>query len=515
MTRAVSRRLFLGTSAALIGLSCKSRRGPGGSFVDDGGRRGHQLRSPFTPGTRARQERKPIVIVGGGIAGLSAAWRLQQRGFTDFVVLEMETQPGGNSRWGEHEIAPFPWAAHYVPVPGPEAAGLRAFFSDLGVLDGEAWNERALCFAPQERLYIHGRWQEGLDPQVGPTIRDRDQLARFDDRIREFRDTGAFTIPSSRGRATRAQAPGVTALDTLSMAAWMDREGFDSPYVRWWVEYGCRDDYGALMPDVSAWAGIHYHASRPVEEPGPLTWPEGNGWIVRRLLERLGSKVEPSVMVQGLQQQGREWTVTADIGVWTTENVVYAAPAFLLPYLTSGEYAPTELEYSPWLTANLVLDRWPRSTGAPPAWDNVIFDSPSVGYVVATHQSLTAHLPRTIWTYYWPLAQGAPRANRGWLQQQTWATLTERILADLRRGHPDIDDCVSRVDILRLGHGMIRPTVGFLSARSRQRLAAGDEGLFFAHSDVSGLSLFEEAHDGGVRAADRALARLGRFTLTV
>jgi hypothetical protein len=41
-------------------------------------------------------------------------------------------------------------------------------------------------------------------------------------------------------------------------------------------------------------------------------------------------------------------------------------------------------------------------------------------------------------------------------------------------------------------------------------LSAGQEGLFFAHSDVSGLSLFEEAHEGGIRAADKALDRLGR-----
>ena len=57
------------------------------------------------------------MIVGGGMAGLSAAWRLDKRGFHDFVLLEMERQAGGNSRWGENEISKFPWAAHYVPVP--------------------------------------------------------------------------------------------------------------------------------------------------------------------------------------------------------------------------------------------------------------------------------------------------------------------------------------------------------------------------------------------------------------
>jgi len=38
-----------------------------------------------------------IVIVGGGIAGLAAARRLQRRGFTDFQLLELESRPGGNA----------------------------------------------------------------------------------------------------------------------------------------------------------------------------------------------------------------------------------------------------------------------------------------------------------------------------------------------------------------------------------------------------------------------------------
>jgi glycine/D-amino acid oxidase-like deaminating enzyme len=502
----ISRRVFL--SASLIGMTCKSRRGPVGTLVDDGGARGHRLRSPIVAVGRRRTERASIVIIGGGVAGLSAAWRLQQRGFTDFVVLEMESRAGGNSRWGEHDISPFPWAAHYVPIPGPEAVELRAFFRDIGVLEGDRWNERAVCFSPQERLFIHGRWQEGLEPQVGPTARDRDQFKRFDDRINAFRESGAFTIPSSGGRQRTMQSPDISALDRLSMAAWLEREGFDSRYVKWWVEYGCRDDYGALAGDVSAWAGIHYYASRPREEPGPLTWPEGNGWIVRRLLDRIGPRVETSVVVERLERTGRRWRVTADAGVWEADQVIYAAPAFLLPHLTAGRDPIEGFEYSPWVTANLVIDRWPRAAGAEPAWENVIFDSQSLGYVVATHQSLASDVPRTIWTYYWALAYGSPQLNRQWLQRQTWETLSARILADLRRAHPDIDDCVARIDILRMGHAMIRPTVGFLSLASRHRLMAADGGLLCAHSDVSGLSLFEEAHENGVRAADRALAQI-------
>ncbi|MBK5297375.1 MAG: hypothetical protein JJE40_09465 [Vicinamibacteria bacterium] len=86
--------------------------------------------------------------------------------------------------------------------------------------------------------------------------------------------------------------------------------------------------------------------------------------------------------------------------------------------------------------------------------------------------------------------------------------MATRILDDLSRAHPDIRDCVSRIDICRMGHAMIRPTPGFLSSSARRQLRAHGEQLFFAHSDVSGLSLFEEAQFRGVTAADRALSSL-------
>jgi hypothetical protein len=66
----------------------------------------------------------------------------------------------------------------------------------------------------------------------------------------------------------------------------MAAEKFTSPHLLWYINYACRDDYGALAGDTSAWAGVHYFASREPDEKGPLTWPEGNGWITRRLLEK-------------------------------------------------------------------------------------------------------------------------------------------------------------------------------------------------------------------------------------
>jgi hypothetical protein len=500
----VGRRKFLRAgSAALVGLSLKTDRPIAGSFVNDSFPMGHLLRDRASFAPAKHIERFPVVIVGGGIAGLSAAWRLHKRGFTDFVVLEMNPEAGGNARWGQNEITAYPWAAHYVPVPGPQAEYVRELFEDLGVLKNGQWDERDLCFAPQERLFLYGRWQEGLEPAIGLTQKDRDQFQKLEDLFRKFRASGAFTIPLELGRSSKHQD-----LDHLSFSDWLQQQGCDSRLVNWYMNYACRDDYGALAKDTSAWAGVHYFSSRETEEKGPLTWPEGNGWITRRLLERFGENVRPNQMVHRVAETKRGVRVFAGDTEFQSEFVIFAAPTFLAPYLMEGFPHLQDFVYSPWLTANLTLLRLPDSRGAEPTWDTVFLDSPTLGYVDATHQSLGSHIDRTVWTFYWALAEGSPAQNRQLLLDKDWSYWKEAILHDLERVHSDIRQCVSRLDVMRMGHAMIRPAVGSVFSEERRHLTRRDTRVLFANSDLSSISIFEEAQYHGVVAAETALDRL-------
>jgi glycine/D-amino acid oxidase-like deaminating enzyme len=491
---AISRRAF---SASLIGLGRKSERRIEGGFVEDGMTAGHRVRDGAILPSAVETIAVPVVIVGGGMAGLSAAWRLEKRGFRDFVLLELQPQPGGNARWGENSITPFPWAAHYVPVPNRESTLIRELLEELGVLQGGKPEERYLCHSPQERLYLHGRWQEGLEPEIAASARDRDQFHRFRDRMRELRATRQFTIPIALGAR-------LSALDRVPMSQWMREQGFDSPYLHWYVDYACRDDYGAQAAGTSAWAGIHYFASREHEEQGPLTWPEGNGWIARRLVKKLSAHVRCGAPVHRIVPEGRKLAVHAGDKRYLAEHVIFAAPTFLAARIVPGLVAPA-IEYSPWVTANLTLDRLPRERGFPLAWDNVIYDSPSLGYVVATHMSLRMHTEGAVWTWYHALAVGRPEAVRQMLVARPWHSWKEFILDDLARAHPDIRDCVTRIDVLRLAHAMARPVPGSLF---RPPLTSGSPRLHLANSDLSGLSIIEEAQARGVAAADRVLARV-------
>lgn len=503
----ITRRDFIATGcAALIGMSHKGDRRIDGSFVNDSFAAGHKLRDRIATPNPVKSERTGAVIVGGGIAGLCAAWRLKKRGYTDFVLLEMNDSAGGNARWGENEVTAYPWAAHYIPVPGAKAVYVRELFEELGVLVNGEWNERYLCFAPQERLFLYGRWQDGIEPAIALTTEDRSQFAKLEQLFAAYRASGGFTIPMELGLASSPRG-----LDQISFAEWLHRHGISSRLVLWYMNYCCRDDFGALASDTSAWAGIHYFSSREPTEKGPITWPEGNGWITRRLLERVGPYLRTGKVVSKIRQSGTRYSVVAGDTEYSADVVIFAAPTFLAPYIIEGFGPLTSFEYSPWLTANLTLDRPPRGANTEErAWDNVVMDSPTLGYVDATHQTLRTQVDRTVWTFYWALAEGPARVNREKLLSTNWNYWKNAILDDLERVHPDIRSCVSRIDIMRMGHAMVRPTVGSIFSNERHRLAGQKGRLQFANSDLSAISIFEEAQYRGITAADNILHIAGK-----
>ncbi|MBV8818603.1 MAG: hypothetical protein JO022_09625 [Acidobacteriaceae bacterium] len=297
-------------------------------------------------------------------------------------------------------------------------------------------------------------------------------------------------------------------LDQISMTEWMRQNRFDSPYLLWYVNYACRDDYGALAKNTSAWAGVHYFAAREPEDRGPLVWPEGNGWITRQLLAKLSRYVKTGSPVYRIARNGTKWHVLTPEVEFVAESVIFAAPTFLARYLIEGAPPASGFEYAPWLTANLTMERMPKEEeGAELAWDNVIYDSPALGYVDATHMSLASRKDRSVWTFYWSLAEYAPAQARQLLLNKDWGYWKDWILDDLTRAHPDIRECVSRIDIMRIGHAMVRPSPGFVFSEARRRWLASYNGIWFANSDLSGFSIFEEAQFRGVRAADAVLRR--------
>ena len=530
---------FLGMSAAMA--ACRSAPTPPlppGSIVGASDVFGHRLRD----GVQIEVPRDawtdvPVVIVGGGIAGLSAARRLSKSAFEDFVLIELESAPGGTSRSGSNQHISFPWGAHYVPAPMKENRELVTLLDEMGVLDGvdehdePVVREEFLCRDPEERVFYKGRWYEGLYLHAGESEDDKKQFEKFNSKIgdwvswRDGKGRRAFTLPIS----ACSDDGEVTALDRISMRTWMNQHGFNSPRLRWWVDYACRDDYGMRLDQTSAWAGLFYFCSR-VAKPNTdsqslITWPEGNGRLVNHLLKIAGTKVQlnrAALELIPVEENGRARidVVTLDqegrnpLG-YRAQKVIFAAPQFVAryvirPYRDNPPAHLSEFEFGSWMVANLTLRDRPKQMSPrdfPLAWDNVLYESPSLGYVVATHQRSLDRGP-TVFTYYHPLCDENPREARTRLLQTDWQGWAEVTLADLSRAHPDIRDQVERLDVMRWGHAMIRPRTGFMWGQSRRDGARPFRSIHFAHSELSGVALFEEAFDVGLRVADEVLGEL-------
>jgi hypothetical protein len=536
MTRRDVLAAFLGLPAALAGCSSSAPALPAGQIVGASDGVGHRLRDGWRPTPPAeRWQRTGVVIVGGGVAGLAAAWRLRQAGLRDFVLLELEPAAGGTSRSGASAVSAYPWGAHYVPAPLPENRLLIRLLDEMGVLEGRDADglpivaEQHLCRDPEERVFFRGQWYEGLYLHAGEGPEDIAQKKAFQEEVdrwvawRDGKGRRAFAIPV----ASASDDAVATELDRLTMADWLDQHGFKSPRLRWWVNYGCRDDYGTTIEHTSAWAGLFYFAAR-VPQPGAesrplITWPEGNGRIVDHFFQRVRDNVrlgwavveinptDPDgrrgVDVVALDPAGRE-----ALG-FHADQVIFAAPQFLSRYLIRPyrEQPPRHVaafEYGAWMVANLTVKVRPPGRGFPLAWDNVLYESPSLGYVVATHQRGLDHGP-TVLTYYYPLCDANPRDARQRLLSLDWAAWADVVLTDLRPAHPELRPLVERLDIMRWGHAMIRPRPGFIWGGDRTGAARPFRGVHFANADLSGVGLFEEAFYHGVRAAEEVVQARG------
>ena len=349
----ITRRQFLAGSVTLAasgGLAkwrwLKSEPVIAGDIVGASSAIGHKLRDGNFPVVTETFTKK-AVIIGGGIAGLSAAWKLHQSGVDDFVLLELEKEVGGNASSGENAISAYPWGAHYVPLLTEESKAARELFQELGIITGyekgqPVYNEYYISSDPHERLFMYGRWQEGLVPQIGISPADHSQYKAFFAAMEWFKmlkgrdGLRVFSIPVD----TSSKDGEWQKLDSITMAEYMDRNGWDSKPLRWYVDYCCRDDYGATMDQVSAWAGIHYFAARNgkaanADTQSVITWPEGNGWIVKQLKAKLSSYVKPNALAFKVEKTEHAvnvqyWDVGRNMStVINADAVIFATPRFI------------------------------------------------------------------------------------------------------------------------------------------------------------------------------------------
>ncbi|AKQ45905.1 hypothetical protein TH63_10035 [Rufibacter radiotolerans] len=535
------RRRFLKKSALAIGalalagpslVSCvaETKKAPAGRLFGPSFKAGHLLRTGITTLPSITEE-VDIVVIGGGISGLSAARWLRKNGATQVCLLELEDRTGGNSQSGKNEHSAFPWGAHYLPLPNNNNQDLLDFLAEAKVITGfdesglPVYNEYHLNFDPEERLFINGFWQEGLIPTWGVPPADLKQIEWFVALMDEMKKAKgadgryAFDIPLDNSSTDAS----FRNLDALTMQEWMVQQNFTSLYLRWYVEYCCLDDFGATLEQTSAWAGIHYFAGRKAKAANSdadrvLTWPEGNHWLAERLREQAGPDIRTGSLVYYVGfSHGKVIIDYLNLHNDQTKRLiaqkcVMATPQFVREKLLKDllQVSPTgnkkPFAYAPWVVANLTVKQVPQGKGTALSWDNVIYGSQSLGYVNAQQQSVEGFPKKQVITFYLPLPDSSAAGRQAVFmkKQDQWA---EQVLQELEKAHPTIREEVEELNVWVWGHGMIKPVPGFLWGEDRKKEGALLEGkIAFAHSDLSGISIFEEAFYQGIKAAQQLLS---------
>ena len=532
----MNRRQFLQfTAASTLLAGCKEPLLPAippwlpVSVLKPAMKEGHWLRQLKHLPPSSGERKVGTVIIGSGIAGLTAAWRLQQQGYTDFVLL-MGAEPFGNASAGQWQDVSYPRGAHYLPLPTMESVHIREMLAAWQIIEANPFSTRprydelALVHALDERIFANQQWQDGVIPHS--SANSQQQQTRFFNWVNKLKQQRGrdgkplFTIPallSSQDQEWRD-------LDKQNFATWLSTHGFTDPSLRWYLDYCCKDDYGLDSQKISAWAGLHYFASRHgqsenASESSVLTWSEGLHHLAEKMLPKTAQCLQGFAININEHSQGVDVLYSAGLGkknfILKAQRVICATPlhvsARLLPHLSSygfdvKQHMPI---HAPWLVTNVYLDRFPQEfKGVDLAWDNVVYGSQSLGYVVDTHQWLRAAKPEyTVFTAYHALNAASAKMGREWLQHASDTELLTLGLSDLQQVYgQQLWQCARGVELTLRGHAMASPSVGFLNNRGLQALQAVDGKVLFAHSDLSGYSIFEEAAWWGWQAANRVLA---------
>ena len=205
--------------------------------------RGHLMLGAVDPAefAAAAETTVDVLVVGGGVSGLAACWKLRQAGVQRLLLVELADRLGGNAMAGQAGDLAFPWGAHYINVPPAEADCVHEVLSDLGVIRGYDAAGRPLVDPdhllrwPAERLWADGSWVEGLDPFADAGEGEMEELRAFEDdmlrwtlhRGRDGRRAFAMPLAYSTSEAR------VRRLDDQTMAQYVESRGWRSRRLAW------------------------------------------------------------------------------------------------------------------------------------------------------------------------------------------------------------------------------------------------------------------------------------------
>ncbi|MCG8475159.1 MAG: NAD(P)-binding protein [Cytophagales bacterium] len=480
------------TAGSLLPRGCDDNKIPVHLFSDH--KVGHLIRQKKT-WRKGKTYKTECLIVGGGLAGLSAAYHCRSR---DFLLCELSTDLGGSSASHQARGVQFAQGAHYdLAYPANYGDEVLHFLRKLDIVYQDVftgkWNfreEKYLIDPKKEsRTFAHGTHRKDLLPEGKDKSVFLEALAEFE---------GKMPMPACLSEKR------LHVLNQLTFADFLYEKHSFSREFKEAVDYQLKDDYGAGANKVSAFAGIHYYKCRPYfSEKNQLFSPsQGNDYFAKKILSQLpAGQMKARHLVCGIRPEGKSFVCQVldvereEIVQVNSRQVIYAGQKMALPYIFSPDASLFRSNrYAPWMVVNvLVRSKLPVSA----YWQNEILsdDRRLLGFVDSGAQHDASET--RVLTLYYCFSEG----ERYLLEQH--ADLKEKIaeqaIEELSAFYGvSVRNLVQEVFIKLMGHAMPIPVPGYLF--DDKNLKRAHSKFVYAGVDNSRLPLLFEALDSGIQA---------------
>lgn len=434
----------------------------------------------------------PLIIAGGGVAGLAAAWKYRKE---DFRLFELSDRFGGTASSQSFQGIDICQGAHYdLDYPDYYGEDVLQLLEEIGAIEYQSW-KKSWSFIDRQHLIPATRRQQCFQNGKirADVIPEGPQKAKFLAAISPF--LGKMRLPSRHISRDLSYLDQQNFVDFLSQSMEVDTE------FKRYLDYHMMDDYGGTADQVSALAGIHYFMCRPYyREPVSLfSPPMGNDYFVRKMMAQLNqANLRKRHLVSRIVNKGAGFTVDVldieqkSVQVYEAERVIYAGQKHALKYVFPEEYNLfTTNNYAPWMVINFITDQKPDQYGF---WQNeYLGEDPSfLGFIDSSVQDRGSLNGNRVLTAYYCLKPEDRKVlktipeNKDRIVSETLSKIESFLAIKLP---------IKQVFIKVMGHAMPIPEPGYLF---QDRSAATS--LSYAGVDTGRLPLLFDALDSGLQA---------------